>query len=146
MIPTGKIEPVAGTPYDFTKPTAIGARIKQIKASPVGYDLNYVLDDGASPRMVAVVSEPKSGRTMTVLASGYPGVQFYTGNFLDGKNVGKGGAVYKQYGAFCLEAQNFPDAANKIGTPGWDKSPIVLKPGETYKKLTIYKFGVDAKK
>lgn len=136
LIPTGKIEPVAGTPFDFTKPTAIGERIKQIKADPVGYDLNYVhgTKREENPRLVATVTEPKSGRVMEVLTT-EPGVQFYTGNFLDGTNVGKGGAVYKQYNAFCLETQFFPDSPNQPNFPS-----ITLKPGEEYRQTTIYRF------
>src|SRR5207248_2936824 len=93
LIPTGEIAPVAGTPFDFTAPTPIGKRIKEIKADPQGYDLNYVIDadpkaDGLS--VAANVTDPKSGRVMTVRTN-EPGVQFYTGNFLDGKTVGKGG-------------------------------------------------------
>lgn len=141
LIPTGKIEPVAGTPFDFTKPKTIGKDLKAAGGMPVGYDLNYVLDKGLSerPEFAARVTEPKSGRTLEVLTT-EPGLQFYTGNFLDGTNVGKGGAVYKQYNGFCLEAQKFPDSINK---PEWkEKSNPVLRPGETYKQTTIYKFGV----
>src|SRR5205085_2846481 len=103
--------------------------------------LNYVLDRGAGagdgPVLAAVVTEPKSGRVMEVRTT-EPGLQFYSGNFLDGTNVGKGGAVYKQYNGFCMEAQKFPDSVNK---PDWkDKSNVVLRPGETYKQTTIYKF------
>ncbi len=136
LIPTGKIEPVAGTPFDFTKPTAIGERIKQIKADPVGYDLNYVhgMKREESPKLVATVTEPKTGRVMEVLTT-EPGVQFYSGNFLDGTNVGKGGAVYKQYNGFCLETQFFPDSPNQPMFPS-----ITLKPGEEYRQTTIYKF------
>jgi aldose 1-epimerase len=141
LIPTGKIAPVAGTPFDFTKPTAIGAHIKEIDAKPQGYDLNYALDGkaGGTPFLAARVTEPKSGRTLEVLTN-EPGLQFYSGNFLDATNTGKGGAVYKQYNGFCMEAQKFPDAINKVGTDGW-ASPV-LKPGEEYKTTTIYKFGV----
>jgi len=140
LIPTGEIAPVAGTPFDFTSPTPIGKRIKDIKANPQGYDLNYVIDNPKTERLVtaAVVREPKSGRTMTVRTT-EPGVQFYTGNFLDGKTAGKGGAVYNRYGAFCLECQKFPDAIHKVGKEGW-ASPI-LRPGETYKVTTVYEFG-----
>lgn len=136
LIPTGKIEPVAGTPFDFTKPTAIGERIKQIKADPVGYDLNYVhgTKREENPRLVATVTEPKSGRVMEVLTT-EPGVQFYSGNFLDGTNVGKGGAVYKQYNGFCLETQFFPDSPNQPNFPS-----ITLKPGEEYRQTTVYRF------
>ncbi len=99
-----------------------------------------MLDKGQTerPEFAARVTEPKSGRVLEVLTT-EPGVQFYTGNFLDGTNVGKGGAVYKQYNGFCLEAQKFPDSVNK---PDWkEKSNAILKPGETYKQTTIYKFG-----
>ena len=134
MIPTGKIAPVAGTPYDFTKPTAIGERLKAAGGDPVGYDLNYVhgLKREAAPKLVATVTEPKSGRVLEVLTT-EPGVQFYTGNFL-GKEVGKGKAAYQQYGAFCLEAQFFPDSPNQPGFPS-----IVLKPGDEYRQTTIYR-------
>ena len=136
LIPTGKIEPVAGTPFDFTRPTAVGERIKEIKADPVGYDLNYVhgTKREETPRLVATVTEPKSGRVMEVLTT-EPGVQFYSGNFLDGTNVGKGGAVYKQYNGFCLETQFFPDSPNQPMFPS-----ITLKPGEEYRQTTIYRF------
>ncbi len=141
LIPTGKIAPVAGTPFDFTKAATIGARIKQIDAKPQGYDLNYALDGkaGGAPFLAARVTEPKSGRVMEVHTD-EPGLQFYSGNFLDGTNTGKGGHVYRQYNGFCMEAQKFPDAINKIGVDGW-ASPV-LKPGEEYKTVTIYKFGV----
>lgn len=141
LIPTGKITPVAGTPFDFTKAATIGSRIKQIDAKPQGYDLNYALDGkaGGTPFLAARVTEPKSGRVLEVFTD-EPGLQFYSGNFLDGTNTGKGGHVYQQYNGFCMEAQKFPDAINKIGTEGW-ASPV-LKPGEEYKTVTIYKFGV----
>lgn len=141
LIPTGKIEPVAGTPFDFTKAKPIGQDLQKAGGKPVGYDLNFVLDKGntARPELAATVLDPKSGRVMDVYTT-EPGLQFYTGNFLDGTNKGKGGAVYKQYNAFCLEAQKFPDSVNK---PEWkDKSNMVLKPGETYKQTTIYRFTV----
>ncbi|MFO0935259.1 MAG: aldose epimerase family protein [Gemmataceae bacterium] len=141
LIPTGKIEPVAGTPFDFTSPTAIGKRIKEIKADPVGYDLNFALDAkaGGMPNLAVIVSEPKSGRTLEVYTD-QPGMQFYTGNFLKDE-VGKGGSAYKQYGAFCFEAQKYPDSINK---PEWCKGVLspILKPGEEYKQFTVYKFGV----
>jgi aldose 1-epimerase len=141
LIPTGKIEPVAGTPFDFTTPKPIGQDLKQAGGSPpaVGYDLNYVLDKGttAKPELAARVTEPKSGRVLEVLTT-EPGLQFYTGNFLDGSNVGKGGAKYAQYNGFCLEAQKFPDSVNK---PEWkDKSNPVLRPGEKYNTTTVYRF------
>jgi aldose 1-epimerase len=141
LIPTGKIDPVANTPFDFTKPKAMGKDLKAAGGDPIGFDLNYVLDKGttARPELAARVTDPKSGRVLEVLTT-EPGLQFYTGNFLDGTNTGKGGAVYKQYNGFCMEPQKFPDSVNK---PEWkDKSNPVLRPGETYKQTTVYKFGV----
>lgn len=141
LIPTGKIEPVAGTPFDFTKPKAMGKDLEKAGGKPVGFDLNYVLDKGTTirPELAARVTDPKSGRVLEVFTT-EPGLQFYTGNFLDGSNVGKVGAVYKQYSGFCLEPQKFPDSINK---PDWkEKSNPILKPGETYKQTTIYRFSV----
>src|SRR5262249_59851849 len=118
LIPTGKIEPVKGTPLDFTKLTPVGKHINEIKADPVGYDHNFVLRrvKRAGPRLAARGVEPKSGRVMEVLTT-EPGVQFYTGNFLDGKARGKGGAVYKKHAGFCLEAQHYPDSPNQPTFP-----------------------------
>lgn len=139
LIPTGKIVPVAGTPFDFTTPTAIGKRIKEIKADPIGYDLNYALDGtpGGMPFLAVKVTDPKSGRMLEVYTE-QPGMQFYSGNFLKDQK-GKGGAVYQQYGAFCLESQKYPDAINK---PEWCKGALspILKPGEEYKQVSVYKF------
>jgi aldose 1-epimerase len=136
LIPTGKIEPVKGTPYDFSTSKRIGADINKIKADPVGYDINYVLDAGMSdkPALGAIVYEPKSGRVMEMLTT-EPGVQFYTGNFLDGTAKGKGGAVYKKHAGFCLEAQHFPDSPNQPTFPS-----VVLRPGKTYTQTTVYRF------
>ncbi|WP_020474134.1 aldose epimerase family protein [Zavarzinella formosa] len=140
LIPTGKIDPVKGTPFDFTTSTQIGKHIKEIKADPVGYDLNYVINPQRSKNwLAAVVTEPKSGRTMTVTTT-EPGIQFYSGNFLDGKQKGKEGTLYKQYGGFCLETQHYPDSANQKTFPA-----TILKPGDTYHQLTTYAFGVAAK-
>ena len=122
---------------DFTEATAIGKRIKDIKADPVGYDLNYVLREGkpaTTTKAVATVTEPKSGRVMHVSTS-EPGVQFYTGNFLDGKQKGKGGVKYPQYGGFCLETQHYPDSINQKTFPS-----VVLEPGKTYTHRTVYSF------
>ena len=135
LIPTGEIAPVAGTPLDFTSPTDIGKRIKELKGDPVGYDHNFVLDSGGkSLALAARVYEPKTGRLME-MSTTEPGVQFYSGNFLDGTNTGKDGIVYKQYHGFCLEAQHFPDS---IHHPNFPKA--VLEPGQTYTQTTIYKF------
>jgi len=135
LIPTGEIAPVAGTPLDFTKPTDIGARIKQIKAEPVGYDHNFVLNSGGkSLSLAARVYEPKTGRILE-MSTTEPGVQFYTGNFLDGTITGKDGIVYRQHHGFCLEAQHFPDSINHPNFPS-----AVLEPGKTYSQTTVYKF------
>lgn len=140
LIPTGKIESVKGTPFDFTAPTPIGKNIKQIKADPQGYDLNFVLRGEAGKlRPCAKVTDPKSGRVMTVQTT-EPGVQFYSGNFLDGKQKGKGGVKYAQYAGFCLETQHYPDSINK---PDWPS--VVLEPGKTYTHTTVYAFGVTSK-
>jgi aldose 1-epimerase len=135
LIPTGEIKPVRGTPLDFTKPTAIGARIAQMKGKPGGYDHNFVLNGGGKRLALAArVHDPKSGRVMEMYTT-EPGVQFYTGNFLDGSNKGKGGVVYKKHQGFCLEAQHFPDSVNHPNFPS-----TILEPGKTYKQTTIYKF------
>jgi len=142
LIPTGKLAPVKGTPLDFTTPTAIGARIKQVGGNPVGYDHNFVLRSPPPIRSANVVgtsfaarvTEPKSGRVLEVETT-EPGMQFYTGNFLDGTVKGKGGAVYNQYNGFCLETQHFPDSVNHPNFPN-----TILKPGETYRSTTVYRF------
>jgi aldose 1-epimerase len=136
LIPTGKIAPVKDTPLDFTKLTPVGKRIDQIKADPVGYDHNFVLRrvKRAGPRLAARVVEPKSGRVMEVLTT-EPGVQFYTGNFLDGKARGKGGAAYRQYAGLCLETQHFPDAVHHKNFPS-----VILEPGKTFTSTTVYRF------
>jgi aldose 1-epimerase len=135
LIPTGEIKSIKGTPLDFTKPHRIGERIDQLKGDPVGYDHNFVLNSGGKELALAVrVREPKTGRIMEMYTT-EPGVQFYTGNFLNGKEKGRGGVVYKKHWGFCLEAQHFPDAVHHENFPS-----IILKPGETYKQTTIYKF------
>lgn len=135
LIPTGKIDPVKGTPLDFTTAKKIGKDIKKIESDPVGYDHNFVLrkEKSGELSLAAKVSEPILGRVMEVWTT-QPGVQLYTGNFLDGKAVGPRGA-YKQYYGFCLETQHFPDSIHHENFPS-----VVLKPGETYKQTTIYKF------
>ncbi|MBI5388075.1 MAG: galactose mutarotase [Verrucomicrobia bacterium] len=135
LIPTGELKPVAGTVMDFTAPTAIGARLKQVGGNPVGYDHNYVLNGGGKGLgLVARVSEPTSGRVMEIWST-EPGVQFYSGNFLDGTLKGKKGVVYNQYHGFCLETQHFPDSINHPNFPSY-----VLKAGVPYKSTTIHKF------
>jgi aldose 1-epimerase len=134
LVPTGKLAPVKGTPYDFTKPTPIGARFGELKGKPVGYDQNYVLNPhGKLSELAARARDPKSGRVLELYTT-EPGVQFYTGNFLD-KAKGKGGATYGQHAGFCLEAEHFPDAVHHENFPS-----VVLKPGQTYRQTTIYKF------
>jgi len=138
LITTGELRPVAGTPLDFLKPTAIGARIDSTDQQVVfgkGYDHNFVLNHKAGEMgLAARVYDPKSGRQLEVLTT-EPGVQFYTGNFLDGTITGKGGSVYQRRSGFCLETQHFPDSPNKQQFP----SPV-LKPGETYRTSTIFRF------
>ena len=135
LIPTGELKPVTGTVMDFRKSTAIGARLKEVGGNPVGYDHNYVLN-GAGKKLdvVARVTEPTSGRIMEVYST-EPGVQFYSGNFLDGSIKGKKGVVYNQYHGFCLETQHFPDSVNQPNFPSY-----VLKAGQVYASTTIYKF------
>jgi aldose 1-epimerase len=133
LIPTGLIEPVKGTPMDFTKPMTIGSRIDQVKG---GYDHNYCLNSSDGSLALAVeVYEPDSGRVMQIFTT-QPGIQFYTGNFLNGSNQGKGAIYYKHTG-FCLETQHFPDSPNRANFPF-----VVLRPGQKYKQLTVHKFFV----
>jgi aldose 1-epimerase len=134
LIPTGELAPVADTPFDFTTPTAIGARIEAVGGNPVGYDHNYVLDaEGGGLELAARVHDPASGRVMEVLTT-EPGIQFYSGNFLDGSLTGRGGA-YPQYAALCLETQHFPDSIHQPDFPS-----VVLRPGETFSSTTVYRF------
>jgi aldose 1-epimerase len=140
LIPTGELKNVAGTPFDFTKQTAIGARIdandEQLKFGK-GYDHNWVLDKKAGstgPSLAVEVYEPTSGRVMNVLTT-EPGVQFYTGNFLDGTVKGKERKVYGYRSALCLETQHFPDSPNHKEFPSTE-----LKPGQKFHSITIYKF------
>jgi len=138
-IPVGKIESVEGTTFDFRTPQTIGSRIEKVPGpAPGGYDINYVLNKygGKEAELAARVSEPTSGRIMEVYTT-EPGVQFYTGNYVGGKeDAGKGGTPYKFRSGFCLECQNFPDAVNQ--SPPFP-SPI-LHPGKLYQQTTIYKF------
>jgi aldose 1-epimerase len=133
LIPTGELKPVKGTPFDFTSPHAIGERIAQV---PGGYDHNWVLNQATGQHSAATVYEPTTGRTMEVTTD-EPGVQFYTGNFLDGSLKGKDGVVYGKHAGFCLETQHFPDSPNQPKFPS-----TILKPGETYHTTTSYTFGV----
>lgn len=131
LIPTGAIAEVRGTPLDFTRPTVIGARIAQVVG---GYDHNFVLDSGGGKLALAArLRDPKSGRTMEILTT-EPGIQFYSGNFLDGTITGLGG-LYRKHAGLCLETQHFPDSVNK---PAWPS--IILKPGQTYRHVVVHKF------
>lgn len=138
MMPTGEIRAVAGTPFDFRTPEAIGARIDDADPQLIlarGYDHNYVIDrDGPGLAACAAVEDPVSGRTLTV-ATTEPGVQFYTGNSLHGQR-GKGGAVYRARSGFCLETQHFPNSPNIPAFPS-----IVLRPGGQYESSTVFTFG-----
>jgi aldose 1-epimerase len=135
LIPTGKIDPVKGLPLDFTEEHKIGKRIDKMTGDPGGYDHNFVLDGkGPAPFLAARVEDPKSDRVMEVWTT-EPGIQFYTGNFLDGSVKGKGGVVYKKHQGFCLETQKFPDSVNQPNFPS-----SLLAPGQTYTQTTIYKF------
>ncbi|KAG2430642.1 hypothetical protein HYH02_013640 [Chlamydomonas schloesseri] len=149
LIPTGEIAPVAGTPFDFTSPQTIGSRIDKVPgAAPGGYDHNFVLfgmgpqakfiaKNGMAsdkPKLAATLVDPASGRAMDVLTTA-PGVQFYSGNFLDGSSVGKGGVRYGKHAGLCLETQGFPNAINEPKFPS-----IVLQPQDTYHHEIVYRF------
>jgi aldose 1-epimerase len=141
LVPTGALDPVAGTPMDFTTPTAIGSRIRDGYEQLVlgrGYDHNYVLDrhdsDGTSLFRAARVHEPASGRVLEIFTT-EPGIQLYSGNLLDGTLVGTSGRPYQQGAGFALESQHFPDSPNQPSFPA-----TVLRPGQTYETATIYEF------
>ena len=141
LIPTGELAPVAGTPLDFRKPEVIGARIdadnEQLKLAG-GYDHNFVLNGKAGTlRLAAIVTDPVSGRKLTVETT-EPGVQFYSGNFLDGTLTGWSGVKYEKHSGFCLETQHFPDSPNHPDFPSTE-----LKPGETMHSTTTFTFGVE---
>ena len=141
LIPAGELRSVAGTPFDFTKPTAIGARIdtnNEQLAIAHGYDHNFVLDrKGTGLELAGRVDEPQSGRVLEVYTT-EPGVQLYTGNFLDGTITGKHGYAYNKHAGLCLETQHFPDSPNHSNFP-W----TILKPEQTYNSRTVYKFSAE---
>jgi aldose 1-epimerase len=142
LIPTGELRPVRGTPLDFTSPVAVGRRIddpdEQLRLGH-GYDHNFVLNTkaGGSLSRAARVIEPSSGRVMEVWTT-EPGIQFYSGNFLDGSLTGKRGAAYGFRTGFCLESQHFPDSPNRPEFP-----TTTLRPGEEYRTVTEYRFSVE---
>ena len=128
VVPTGEVKAVKGTAFDFTTAKPVGRDLKAAGGTPVGFDHNFVVDgDATVMRPVAVLKEPSSGRVLRLEAN-QPGVQFYTGNFLDGTAVGKGGRPYRQYAGLCLETQGFPNAIN---VPAW-RDQVILSPGQTY--------------
>lgn len=141
LIPLGEIRSVEGTPFDFEQPTRVGERIDHTDNRQIafggGYDHCWVLDkEGKGINLAATVYEPESGRFMEVLTT-EPGVQFYTGNFLDGSLTGKGGVAYKKRYGLCLETEHYPDTPNQPDFPS-----VELNPGETYQTTTVYKFSV----
>jgi len=142
LIPTGELRPVKGTPFDFTEPRRVGefidAQDEQLKLAG-GYDHNFVLRPagGAEPRLAARVKGARSGRVMEVHTT-EPGVQFYSGNFLDGTITGKGGRVYARRYGLCLETQHFPDSPNQPLFPS-----TVLRPGASYRTTTLYRFSAE---
>ena len=138
LIPIGRFAPVAGTPFDFTTPHAIGERIgadnEQLKFAG-GYDHNWVLDNQSGKlEPAATLYDPQTGRVMDVITD-QPGIQFYTGNFLDGTIIGRGGKPYVHRGALCMETQHYPDSPNEPNFPN-----TILRPGETFRSTTIYRF------
>ncbi|WP_432139273.1 MULTISPECIES: aldose epimerase family protein [unclassified Streptomyces] len=139
LIPTGELAPVAGTPFDFRRAKRIGEDLREAHQQLLygkGIDHNWVLDKGLSPRpeWVATLRDPSSGRTLRI-ATTEPGLQFYSGNFLDGTLVGSGGRIYRQGDALCLETQHFPDSPNQPHFP-----TTVLRPGQTYRSTTVHSF------
>ena len=143
LIPTGEIAAVAGTPFDFRTPTAIGARIGQSDVQlqhGKGYDHNWVLNRAGAAEgalvLAARVTEPTTGRTLDVFTT-EPGIQFYSGNFLDGTITGKDGRVYQHRYGFCLETQHFPDSPNHPNFPS-----TILRPGREYRSTTVFQFGI----
>jgi aldose 1-epimerase len=140
LIPTGELAAVDGTPFDFRHTKTVGEDLRAADQQLLhgqGFDHNWVLDKGvtAEPLPVATLRDPSSGRTMT-LSTTEPGLQFYSGNFLDGTLVGTGGKVYRQGDALCLETQHFPDSPNHPSFPS-----TVLRPGQTYRTTTVHSFG-----
>jgi len=135
LIPTGAVTPVNATPFDFTAPHPIGERISQVG---VGYDHNFVISpEGPGLKVAARAFDPSSGRLLEVQTT-EPGVQLYTGNYLDGALTGKNGAVYNKHAGFCLETQGFPDAINHPQFPS-----VIVRPGEIYQQTTIFKFSAE---
>lgn len=137
LIPTGELRPVSGTPFDFTKAKSIGQDLLATGGNPIGYDHNFVLDTKSIDELAIRVSSPETGICMEVFTD-QPGVQFYSGNFLNGSLKGKNGAVYNQYNGFCLETQHFPDSPNQKLFPS-----VIITPSEPYRSRSIYKFQIN---
>jgi aldose 1-epimerase len=143
LIPTGELRAVAGTPFDFTEPAEIGLRVRDYSDEQMrlgrGYDHNFVIDGEAGElRLAAVLEDPESGRVLELLTAA-PGVQFYSGNFLDGTVVGKSQQAYRQGDGICLEPQVFPDSPNRADFPSSQ-----LNPGEEYRNVMVFRLGVSA--
>jgi aldose 1-epimerase len=142
LIPTGELKPVAGTPFDFQRPTLIAAGLRDGRDPQIvigrGYDHNFALDKGrtARPELAARLEDPASGRVLEVLST-EPGVQFYTGNFLDGTLQGRSGRVYRMGDGIALEPQTFPDAPNQPAFPS-----ARVEPGKPYRHVMIYRLSV----
>jgi aldose 1-epimerase len=139
QVPNGVIAPVAGTPFDFVTAKTVGRDLKAVGGNPIGYDHSFIVDGAPTAlRPAARLADPRSGRVMTI-ESNQPGIQFYAGKFLDGKDVGKGGVPNHQYYGMCLETQAFPNAIN---VPAW-RDQVLLKTGQTYKHTMIHRFSAE---
>jgi aldose 1-epimerase len=138
MVPDGRVAPVKGTPFDFTRAKTIGRDLKQTGGTPIGYDHNFIVNGAPNQlRPVARLKDPKSGRVLT-LSADQPGVQFYTGNFLNGSARGKN-ATYIQHAGLCLETQKFPNAIN---VPAW-RDQVILRPGQSYRHVMVHAFSTE---
>jgi aldose 1-epimerase len=136
LVPDGRVQSVTGTPFDFSEPKPIGKDLQAAGGKPVGFDHNWVVEgEPNAMRRVASLKDPGSGRRMTISAN-QPGVQFYSGNFLDGSKTGKEGIAYAQYGGLCLETQKFP---NSVNVPAW-RDEVVLEPGQKYSHVMLHRF------
>jgi aldose 1-epimerase len=135
LIPTGEIKAVKGTPMDFTSPVTIGSQLARLPGNPPGFDHNFVLNSGGGTvAFSARLLDPVSGRVLEI-STDQPGLQFYSGNFLDGSQKGKRGTLYQRYGGLCLETQHFPDFVNH---PNFPQS--ILRPGKTYRQSMLCRF------
>lgn len=139
IVPTGEVAPVRGTPFDFSSPKRVGQDLNAAGGDPIGYDHNWVVDGEPNAlRPVARLADPKSGRVLSLEAD-QPGLQFYSGNYLDGSLRGKGGKAYARNAGLCLETQAFPNAIN---VPAW-RDQVVLRPGMPYRHVMIHRFSTE---